>query len=58
MNLKLKSQTLKKFSLKKMKNGQRINLKKEDRIIHTPTKENIVESKMLRVTIFKKSESH
>jgi hypothetical protein len=41
-----------------MKNGQRINLKKEDRIIHTPTKENIVESKMLRVTIFKKSESH
>lgn len=57
MSLRSKFPILKKFSLKKMKNGQKINLRREDKTIHTHIKENIVDNKIMKEIMSNKSES-
>lgn len=57
MSLRSKFPILKKFSLKKMKNGPKINLRREDKTIHTHIKENIVDNKIMKEIMSNKSES-
>lgn len=40
-----------------MKNGQKINLRREDKTIHTHIRENIVDNRIQKEIMFRKSEN-